>query len=149
MKLDANWPNRIEVIRAGMAGAGVSLAVACLEHRYRKTGVPHSVLIEQYGATDELIDHCRAVDILWEARPGCVVANPVVLGYPPDHQRPHIPLAIRREVMGRDGYQCLDCGATDRLSLDHVVPYSHGGPDTVENLRVLCQPCNSRKGNRV
>lgn len=63
--------------------------------------------------------------------------------------RQWVPLDVRREVLERDGHRCVECGATETLSLDHIVPYSHGGPDTVENLRVLCRPCNSRKGNRV
>jgi hypothetical protein len=60
-----------------------------------------------------------------------------------------IPDAVRSNVMRRDRSRCLECGAVDRLSLDHIVPWSLGGPDTEDNLRVLCQPCNSRKGNRV
>lgn len=60
--------------------------------------------------------------------------------------RPAIPLRIRWEVLHRDGNRCVICGATERLSLDHIIPYSKGGPDTVENLRVLCRYCNSRRG---
>jgi hypothetical protein len=150
LRFDAYWPDEPEIIRAGWDGAGLHLIVACLEPKHRDTGVPRSLLIQHYGATDELIDRCRAADLLWEASPGCVVANPVVgdLRYS-EIGRPHIPVEVRREVMERDGHRCLECGATDQLSLDHIVPYSHGGPDTVENLRVLCRPCNSRKGNRV
>jgi hypothetical protein len=32
---------------------------------------------------------------------------------------------------------------------DHVVPYSHGGDDSIENFRPACRPCNSKRGNRV
>ncbi len=39
--------------------------------------------------------------------------------------------------------------STGDLSLDHIYPWSLGGPDTVENLRVLCRSCNSRKGANV
>ncbi len=31
--------------------------------------------------------------------------------------------------------------------MDHVVPRSHGGPRTFENIVAACRPCNSRKGN--
>lgn len=48
--------------------------------------------------------------------------------------------------MERDGHACVFCGATDQLSLDHIVRYRDGGPDTVENLRVLCMPCNLERG---
>lgn len=59
------------------------------------------------------------------------------------------PRAGRAFVMQRDGYACVLCGSDLRLSLDHIHPYSKGGTDEPENLRVLCRSCNSRKGNRV
>ena len=64
-------------------------------------------------------------------------------------QRPAIPAVLRQRVYERDGNQCLSCGAADDLSLDHIYPYSLGGPDTFANLQTLCRPCNSRKGVRV
>ncbi|MFG1683557.1 HNH endonuclease [Nonomuraea sp. NPDC049269] len=63
--------------------------------------------------------------------------------------RDHIPTAIRRAVYRRDGHQCVRCGVDADLSLDHIVPWSLGGPDTIDNLQTLCRPCNSSKGARV
>lgn len=63
--------------------------------------------------------------------------------------RPWIPVSIRTAVLKRDGRRCLVCGSIERLSMDHVIPFSHGGLDTIKNLRVLCVPCNSRRGARV
>jgi len=63
--------------------------------------------------------------------------------------RPRIPQALRDLVMERDEFRCQRCGATENLSLDHIIPFSFGGPDTEENLRVLCRSCNSARGNRV
>lgn len=63
--------------------------------------------------------------------------------------RPWIPNWIRRAVMTRDGHRCQECGATEDLSLDHVQPWSKGGTDTEENLRVLCGTCNRRKGAKI
>jgi hypothetical protein len=65
-----------------------------------------------------------------------------------DYRR-KIPADVRALVFARDGFACVECGATDRLSLDHVHPWSLGGSDHESNLRTLCRPCNSRKGNRV
>ncbi len=62
--------------------------------------------------------------------------------------RPMVPADVRAFVMERDGYRCVECGATEDLTLDHLWPWILGGPDTAENLRVLCRPCNSRKGAR-
>lgn len=63
--------------------------------------------------------------------------------------RQWVPLAVRREVYERDQYRCVECGTVADLTIDHIVPYSLGGPDTPDNLRTLCRPCNSRKGNRI
>jgi 5-methylcytosine-specific restriction protein A len=37
---------------------------------------------------------------------------------------------------------------SDDLTVDHVKPKSKGGTDELENLQVLCRPCNSAKHNR-
>jgi hypothetical protein len=62
-----------------------------------------------------------------------------------DYRR-NIRAGVRQEVMKRDGYACVDCGTGENLSLDHIQRYRDDGPDTVENLRVLCMPCNQVRG---
>jgi hypothetical protein len=66
-----------------------------------------------------------------------------------DGVRDAIPVDIRRAVYERDGWKCVKCSSTDHLALDHIYPWSKGGPDTVDNLRVLCRTCNSAKGARL
>jgi len=53
---------------------------------------------------------------------------------------------IRDHVFERDGYECLSCYTKDNLSLDHIIPVSMGGPNTLDNLQTLCSRCNSKKG---
>lgn len=60
-----------------------------------------------------------------------------------------IPAELRAAVYERDRWRCLHCGTTENLSLDHIWPYSKGGPDTYENLQTLCRPCNSKKGAKT
>ena len=58
----------------------------------------------------------------------------------------------RKNLFARDDHTCQYCGRsepTHRLSLDHVVPRSHGGPTTWENIVCCCLRCNSRKGGRT
>lgn len=58
----------------------------------------------------------------------------------------------RRNVFARDSHTCQYCGQekpTAQLSLDHVVPRSHGGQTTWENIVCCCLRCNSRKGGRT
>lgn len=64
-------------------------------------------------------------------------------------QRRPIRDHVRRTVMERDGHACVECSATEALTLDHIWPYSKGGTDEPANLRVLCRSCNSKKGART
>ena len=43
---------------------------------------------------------------------------------------------------------CAYCGATDNLSLDHLIPRLRGGEDAADNLVTACRSCNSSKGSR-
>ena len=52
------------------------------------------------------------------------------------------------KIFKRDGYRCVFCGATEKLTIDHVKPKSRGGLDDSSNLQTLCARCNSKKGNR-
>jgi 5-methylcytosine-specific restriction endonuclease McrA len=47
------------------------------------------------------------------------------------------------------GSACLACGDADKVTIDHVVPISHGGLNTIENVQPLCSYCNTSKGARV
>lgn len=65
-------------------------------------------------------------------------------------ERERIPSIVRRLVFERDGGCCFNCGIplTIRTAqLDHIMPWSAGGPDTSDNLRILCQPCNEDRSN--
>lgn len=67
-------------------------------------------------------------------------------------KREPIGLSKRYQVMNRDGFQCVLCGAsgkTARLEIDHVVPVSAGGHDKMDNLRTLCFDCNRGKGSKI
>ena len=58
----------------------------------------------------------------------------------------------RRNLFARDRNRCQYCGklhTTSELSIDHVTPRAHGGPDTWDNLVCACLRCNARKGGRT
>jgi len=64
-------------------------------------------------------------------------------------ERTPIPWHIRAAVYYRDDARCQMCGTSRPRPwhLDHIIPWSAGGPDTTENLRLLCEPCNMRRSN--
>lgn len=47
------------------------------------------------------------------------------------------------------GNRCLSCGEQQLLTVDHVIPISKGGANSIENLQPLCHSCNSSKNTRV
>jgi 5-methylcytosine-specific restriction endonuclease McrA len=55
----------------------------------------------------------------------------------------------RAMIYKRDNNTCQYCGATTRLTVDHVIPRCRGGQDTWENLVVACSTCNTKKGNTL
>lgn len=63
--------------------------------------------------------------------------------------RPPFTAAQRVEVYGRDNGACVHCGATESLSIDHIVPWSKGGEHELWNFQTLCRSCNSKKGARI
>jgi 5-methylcytosine-specific restriction endonuclease McrA len=59
------------------------------------------------------------------------------------------PAFTRHNVLLRDEYRCQYCHnrfSPQDLSLDHVVPRSHGGTLTWTNAVACCRHCNGRKG---
>lgn len=58
----------------------------------------------------------------------------------------YIPDAVKKAVFLRDGGQCFCCGIKSGLEYDHIYPYSKGGQNTFDNLRLLCRHCNASKG---
>lgn len=61
-------------------------------------------------------------------------------------------LSKRYEVLKRDGFKCVKCGATgeeSKLEIDHIVPKVQGGGDEKENLQTLCFACNRGKRDKA
>ena len=55
--------------------------------------------------------------------------------------------AQRERVFNRDGRCCAICGTDEgEMHIDHIIPRKVGGTHDLDNLRVLCKPCNLRKG---
>lgn len=43
---------------------------------------------------------------------------------------------------------CSFCGATEKITMDHIIPISRSGNHSIGNLQPLCKSCNSSKKAR-
>ena len=66
-----------------------------------------------------------------------------------DHNRV-IPTSVKLEVWKRDKGQCIQCGSTDNLHFDHILPYSKGGTSLkADNIQLLCARHNLQKSDKI
>lgn len=65
----------------------------------------------------------------------------------------NVSARLRHQILERDGFKCLDCGASPAngalLEVDHTIPISKGGSNALSNLRTLCSDCNRGKSDRI
>ena len=61
----------------------------------------------------------------------------------------HIPADVKNAVWQRDGGKCVECGATEYLEFDHIIPHSKGGASSIANVQLLCRRCNLAKSDRI
>jgi hypothetical protein len=68
--------------------------------------------------------------------------------------RAYVPVSLERRVRERAGQRCEYCRLSQArqhgtFHVDHIWPYSEGGPTTLENLALACVSCSLRKGART
>ena len=56
---------------------------------------------------------------------------------------------LRRQVFLRDNFTCVYCNQVGGiLECDHIIPYSAGGSNNIENLATSCRKCNRQKKDK-
>lgn len=69
-----------------------------------------------------------------------------------EYQRSLMSASLRYDVMKRDGFKCVICGASAddgaKLHVDHIKPIAKGGKTELDNLRTLCSDCNLGKSDK-
>jgi 5-methylcytosine-specific restriction endonuclease McrA len=65
------------------------------------------------------------------------------------YRGPHFTATQWLELVLACGGRCLACGSSGDLTVDHVIPLSLGGTNTIENIQPLCSECNGIKGCEV
>jgi len=67
-------------------------------------------------------------------------------------KRVQVMPALRWQVFMRDNWRCVACGrsAIDDiiLQVDHIIPRSKSGKDSLDNFQTLCHECNLGKSNK-
>ena len=64
----------------------------------------------------------------------------------------YISKSTRVSVLHRDKYKCIFCGRSSQqieLQIDHIIPFSQGGSNEIDNLQTLCIDCNQGKSDRL
>lgn len=90
------------------------------------------------------------LDVLWAVEHGMVGEEVFI------HSR-HIPGSVRQAILSDFLLTGQVCGGVsniqkphklskeDRIEFDHILPFSLGGSNTVQNVQILCSKCNSIK----
>ena len=74
------------------------------------------------------------------------MAEPAPLG---EYHKPEISQDVKIAVAARDAGKSRECGSNEGLQFDHVIPWSRGGANTLNNVHLLRGECNRRKGARL
>lgn len=81
------------------------------------------------------------------------IAAPQVIVFKKYGARPPRKLTFTRpNLYKRDDHTCQYCGdplPPSRLTVEHIMPRSRGGPTSWENCVAACEDCNSRKRDRT
>ena len=68
-------------------------------------------------------------------------------------ERGEVSDSLRYDIMNRDGFRCVICGASAKegahLHVDHIIPIAKGGKSVPNNLRTLCERCNIGKSDKI
>lgn len=148
LKIDDRMHTHPKILRAGNASVGLWVRLASWAVRYHPGDwqVPAD-LVRSYSTPAQL-RRMVAAGLAAPAGDGYLLDDEL-LSFARDDYRAAIPIEQRERIYTRDGHRCLECGTTDDLTLDHIYPWSLGGPDTDDNFQTLCRPCNSKKGAKV
>lgn len=71
----------------------------------------------------------------------------VVLKYAKADLRMYANLYNRdlRKKLINENSKCNYCKSSENLSIYHIIPISKGGKNCLDNIQILCNPCNNKK----
>ncbi len=110
---------------------------------------PYTTDLRKYGFE---LAPCTIAGRFGTWRKALLEANKFVIAIPPagpvETVRGRKTISDRKRflIFKRDQYTCQICRRSGvELEIDHIIPLSKGGTDTIENFQTLCVPCNRGK----
>ncbi|GJL53946.1 MAG: hypothetical protein NPIRA02_10780 [Nitrospirales bacterium] len=61
----------------------------------------------------------------------------------------YISQELKQKVWENFQGKCAYCESLERIEYDHIIPVSKGGSSEIDNLQLLCRPCNRKKRSRT
>ena len=112
--------------------------------RLTKKNIDYSIILELEKVLDNFTGLKVSLFVLWTEQKTSSKK----------HKRKAISGKIRQDVFLRDNYTCQICGANRyrdgvKIEVDHKLPVSKGGDNSIDNLQTLCQRCNREKRDRT
>jgi hypothetical protein len=158
-----SWKNALKLI--GISGGRerkypVEQLISNLENVWKELGFPPGKRqIAKLGAKisetpykrhwGSLYAACESIEAFHNGR---ISREKLLAGDTTTSRRTTIPLKVRWDVLKRDNYRCVKCGAhqtsDNQLEVDHIHPVAKGGGNEPENLQTLCNKCNQGKKDR-
>jgi len=56
---------------------------------------------------------------------------------------------VRKRILEKCKHRCMNCGSTEKLEVDHIIPLTRGGRHDEDNMQILCKSCNCKKHNSI
>lgn len=140
--LNKNWtPIRIATVRDAL--------IALFEGRAK------AISVDDYGTYDfeswSKLALTKGEPFIYTATSTLRIPEIIVLNHYDKIPEPKVVFS-RINIFRRDDYTCQYCSkkkATNKLTIDHVVPRSRGGKSTWTNCVVACWDCNSSKASKT
>lgn len=109
---------------------------------------PYGSLVESFPITDNEEYRCR---VFGHICPAYIVAEPFTETKKLRSITRNIPQSVKFKVFRRDNQVCQKCGKNtgfEEINFDHIIPWSKGGSSDESNIRLLCETCNKKRGNK-
>lgn len=105
-------------------------------------------------------DYIKTVENIIKKYTGCIISeeeskiifNWLVAYFRKNGKRKDYGKIFKEEMLKKQNYRCKICGKSIEYKdseLDHIIPWDFVGDELDDNLQMLCNDCNERKGRSI